>query len=76
MGVLYIGFGALAEPIIEQLRRQGFVAHYGVQADTWQKDADAITRLAVRGLISETTASSARRRLTKTISAGVTEVGG
>lgn len=54
-------FGATAPPLHEQL---------GVSkalAKSWQQDADAITRLKVRGLLGEGEARTARQRLVRSI---------
>lgn len=63
-------FGAMAESISDQLSAQGFNAE---PADLlhWQKDSDAITRLAVRRLLPESQAHNARKRLMKLIVKGV-----
>lgn len=59
-----IAFGALCDSIAKQLRTQGYrlksVAPY-------QKDADAITRLVIRGLLPDSQANAARKRLMKDI---------
>lgn len=54
-------FGALAPKLSEQLQRTG------KQITHFQKDADAITRLAIRGIISSSTAHAARGMLVKQI---------
>jgi len=56
-------FGALAPPIHEQLGLARPTA--GSPADHWQRDADAISRLAVRGLLADSESLRARRRLLK-----------
>lgn len=56
-----IVFGAMAPPLHEQL---------GIQArrcGILQKDADAIVRLKIRGLIGDATARNAERRLMRDI---------
>jgi hypothetical protein len=62
-------FGALAEPILDQLREQGVRASIlsSVDALNFQKDADAITRLAVRGILPEAEKRAAHRRLLRRI---------
>lgn len=56
-----VQFGAFAPPLREQ------VGVRGIQATRLQRDADAITRLAVRGLLSDAETGRARRRLMKRI---------
>lgn len=57
---LGIYFGALASPVKKQLAGRGCkpsdIAH-------WQKDSDAIVRLALRGLIPDHVARTARQRI-------------
>jgi len=55
-----LSFGATAPPLSEQLNNFGFGEK---KLERWQKDADAITRLSVRELITETEAKKARKRL-------------
>jgi hypothetical protein len=61
---LSVEFGALAPRLTEQLAAaklfvdKSSVAHF-------QRDADAIARLSVRGLLSERETKAARRRLLK-----------
>jgi hypothetical protein len=54
-------FGALAPSLAEQLDKPP------KSVELWQKDADAITRLLVRGLIPDTYGQKARRKLLATI---------
>lgn len=63
---IHIKFGALCDSITKQLRAQGY--RLKVSA-SYQKDADAITRLAVRGLLPAAQANAARKRLMKDIGA-------
>lgn len=58
-----IQFGALANPLKMQLR--GILPAYKLVI--FDQDANAITRLAVRGLITSAEATKARKRLVKTI---------
>ena len=69
MGAVRIGlaFGAVASPLHRQL---GVPA---AAADQFQADADAIARLAVRGLLSDAEAERARLRLGRQIVAAVVE---
>lgn len=61
-----IVFGAMAPPIIDQLREQG--AHVlPPYADRWQRFSDAITLLSVQGLLPEKAVHEARKRLVRRI---------
>lgn len=56
-----VRFGALAPPIYEQLDTdEELMAHY-------QMDADAVVRLAVRGMLSEAETHRARKRILKRV---------
>jgi hypothetical protein len=59
-------FGSMAAPLVQQLGVQGINAPTKL-LDHWQKDADAISRLAVRGFLTDTETNRARRRLLQTI---------
>jgi hypothetical protein len=59
-------FGALTLPIQRQLTAQGFKANASLCV-TWQKNADAITRLAVHGLLPESAIKKARQKLVNEI---------
>ena len=63
-------FGAFADPIADQLLKQGVNASSN-DCEHWQKDADAITRLSVRGLITRTERYKADRRLMSRIKKAV-----
>jgi hypothetical protein len=52
-------FGALADPLDEQLERQGIV----MDCSVLQRDADSISRLYVRGLLTEAETDRAQKRL-------------
>lgn len=63
-----IEFGALVDPLTKQLpqpvrHRREWIGC----CKTWQRDADAITRLAIHKHLSDAEKDSARRRLLKTI---------
>lgn len=60
---LSITFGSMCEPIVQQLARQGLAIADGRKIDQIQMDADAITRLVVRGIISEASARRARQKV-------------
>lgn len=61
-------FGAFAPPLFDQLSAYnlspGLIGQY-------QRDKDAILRLAVQGIIAEGEARKARKRLTKQIAAAI-----
>jgi hypothetical protein len=57
-----IEFGALVPSLSDQLRLPAKILRHS------QRDADAITRLAVRGLLTEREAHAVRRRLTTRLS--------
>lgn len=59
-----IVFGALAPRLSEQLNKQGLTATF-VLLDSIQRDADAISRLSVRGVLTESSARAAHRKLVK-----------
>lgn len=63
---LSIHLGALAPKIAQQVRRAGRCLDKDA-AHLLQKDADAITRLSIRGLLSEGEVDKARRRLVKEV---------
>lgn len=59
-------FGGMAPHIREQLSAHG-INLTGNAADHFQRDAEAITRLAVRGLLADSRVNEARRKLLKNI---------
>jgi hypothetical protein len=61
-----INFGAMVEPIKDQLKRQDVDFDYR-QINLLQLDSDAITRLLIQGLISESVAHKSREKLMKKI---------
>lgn len=65
-GQLEIYFGALAPKVSEQIKAQGFSAEPDI-LEHWDKDAYAITRLHVRGCLSDAEVHKARRRLMRSI---------
>lgn len=71
--MLTLHFGALCHPIAKQLRDQGVRMNVAIRSSVsiWQKDADAITRLAVRQLLPETATRNARRKLLKKVIRGI-----
>lgn len=63
---LELRFGALAPPLREQLVEQGHEISEYSSADL-QADADAITRLYLRGLLRKGEVDTARRRLVRSV---------
>jgi hypothetical protein len=61
---LSINFGATAPPLAEQLADFNFEEN---EITHWQKDFNAITRLSVRGLLSDAETDKARNRLLNAI---------
>ncbi len=63
-----VEFGALAPKMIAQLPdpKRNRRTWLGC-CSTWQQDADAITRLSIHGLITESERDRSRQRLLKTI---------
>jgi hypothetical protein len=60
-------FGALAPPLLDQLTQAG---HGAVAVETvrhWQKDANALCRLRIRCLITESAARNGQRKLGRQI---------
>lgn len=64
---LKIRLGALAPKLYQQLNDAGIDGYNIEHIDRFQKDADAISRLSVKGFISESVAGKARARLMKNI---------
>ena len=64
---LKLDLGALADPLDEQLERQGLV----MDCTVLQRDADAVARLYVRGLLTDGETVKARARLFKSIQQAV-----
>ena len=66
MSKIGITFGAMADPIIKQLLGQD-VTKIPDRINAYQEDADAITRLSIKGLLAESETRRARMRLLKII---------
>jgi hypothetical protein len=66
MKTISVHFGALCPSIAEQLIEQGVVA-IPDEINHFQGDADAITRLMFRGMLSDSQAHTARQKLLKKI---------
>jgi prephenate dehydratase len=60
----HVRFGALAPPLAAQLHGLNIDAD---RLDNLQKDADAVTRLYVQGLLTEQQAERALRKLSRRI---------
>ena len=65
-----LSFGALVPRISEQLSDQKLKAKTN-NIIHWQRDADAITRLIIGGLLTDAQARNARRKLLKRIVSNV-----
>jgi hypothetical protein len=63
-----IKFGALCPPLGEQLRNQGLNLDLDPMGrQLLQRDIDEVTRLAIRGVITESERDRARKRLMQTL---------
>jgi len=72
---MQIELGALSEPLTDQLGRNiKLTPEQRKEAGIYDKDADAISRLYIRGLIPESQADNARRKLLKKIERLLDEV--
>lgn len=69
---LQIHFGALVPSIAEQLAKAKLKAS-PKDVLHWQKDADAIVRLNVRGLLTDSATRAARKKLVKKMAKAVKE---
>ena len=58
-----INFGAMCDSVAKQVNAQGLTLGPRFRANTVQADADAITRLAVRGYLTQTQTHAARKKL-------------
>ena len=63
---LSLQFGAMAAPIAEQLADQDLTGNAHL-VQHFQRDADAIARLQIRGLLPDSATQNARKRLLKRI---------
>ena len=63
-----VSFGALSPPIDEQLREQGLKLDMDpLQRGYLQRDADEVTRLRVRCILTEAESDKARKRIVQII---------
>ena len=70
-GIMKICLGALAPGIAKQLDEQG-ISYDPKVIEFIQKDADAITRLVVRGFISTSVTQYARKKLIRKMQEALT----
>lgn len=70
-----IVFGAMAPPLKEQIGDLLPRKMRGIVLRRWQRDADAVTRLMVRGYITGRVAGVARRRIVRSIERAAHENG-
>lgn len=66
MSSLELYFGALAPSFANQIKEAGFVAD-AAGIELCQRDAEAIDRLRIRGLLSDSVSSQCRKKLMKHI---------
>lgn len=67
-------FGAMADSLCDQLAQQGYAAPAPLLKH-WEADAEAISRLSVRGIIPLAVATRARKNLLGQIARTATPVG-
>lgn len=62
---LELKFGATVDPLVEQLKSAGVKVGFVTQlfVEDFQRDADAILRLWIKDMLSDTEAKSARTKL-------------
>lgn len=70
--ILQITFGALADPLSDQLEEVGITVKPHI-VKYWQQSADAIFRLNIRGLLPDGQTRAARKRLLKMMIDGIEE---
>lgn len=68
---LELNFGALSAPLQQQLRSQGLAVLDGdaERLEHLQRDADALVRLVIRDVVTDSAAAAARRKLIKRVCA-------
>jgi hypothetical protein len=68
---LKLNFGALSEPLQQQLISQGLRVLDGdaERLEHLQRDADALARLVIRDVVTDSAAAAARRKLIKRVCA-------
>ena len=67
MKTLVINFGALADTLADQILSQGLIYKDAARLDHFQQDANAISRLSIRGYLSDSIAKNCRAKLMKKI---------
>jgi hypothetical protein len=72
---LHLHFGAMAPRLRAQFKAAGVKPVNWKDINLWQRDADAVTRLYIRGFISERETAKARRKLIDRIAAGMVKKG-
>lgn len=66
MDIITLSFGAMAEPVADQLARQGISYPPGCSGE-WDRWIAATARLAVHGIITTAERNRAERRIMKAI---------
>jgi len=66
-------FGAVSDPISKQIADQFFAARDS-DIEWWQRDADAITKLDVSGLLPRSVVLATRKKLMRRIASTVREL--
>lgn len=73
MGSLNLSFGALSDPIVEQLANQNLVLD-SRSAAKYQDAANSITRLRIMGYMTDSATRSVHQKLMKDIAKNVREL--
>jgi hypothetical protein len=71
MNTLKLRFGAMSPTIKQQLKEQGYKMD-ATDCVHFQKDAEAITRLRIRGMLNDSQCKSAHDKLFKNITKSLT----
>lgn len=66
-----LSFGALSDPLAQQLADQGVRVPPLDKMEHFQRDADALVRVSIRGLIPDAQVRAARKKLMKRITAAI-----
>ena len=64
-----ISFGAMSPPLAQQLQRQGLAVRDNNQLEHLQLDVDALTRLVIRDVLTDSAATAVRKKLLKRVCA-------
>jgi hypothetical protein len=62
-----IHFGAMVDPLRDQIESQGIQIAHETLLDACQKDADCVSRLHIRGILTEAQMRSAEKKILKNI---------